>query len=399
MKNWRKSVCAGISARGNMNLKIRDNLLKYGMHALNMMGMLRVRKLSEIDIKKSSGILVVVTTALGDAIFCTPLFREIRRALPGVKVGVLVHAAFQDIMTDDRNIDVVVPYYGKFKKALVTCRRLKAGKFDIALAANLNDPDVMPLIYWSGIRTIIRRPWKASEYPYLVVNPEMLRGGEPPGHAVPLNLRMLEMLGLKPADNRTCVNINPEAAGRVDALFRERGLEGATRLIVFHPGASIVSKMWPAERYAELGRAILADFPGAKIVITGSAAEKKVCGAVAYGTGPSSVDLSGELSLRELAALTGKADLFVSGDTGPFHIANAQGIKTVTIYGPSEYGTNGPIWDLDIHKIVTGRIECYHDSCARRCRTPKCMTSIPVEAVLTECLQLLNLKRDGRIQA
>jgi ADP-heptose:LPS heptosyltransferase len=375
-----------------MNLKIRDNLLIQSMRLLNKAGALKIKHHKDIDAHKSRGILVVVTTALGDAIFCTPLFRALRKALPDTKIGLLVHHSFQDLFSGDENLDVIIPYYGKFKKVYSTWRHLKEDAFDIALVANMNDPDVIPLLYWSGIRAMIRRPWKSTIYPYLISNPEMMGSGDPPDHAIPLNLKMAEIVGLKPEAERTYISVNAESQAGIANLLHDFGIGDDELLIGFHPGASLRSKMWPPESYAELGKNIIARYPRAKIILTGGNKESPLCLDIQKKIGAGAFSVAGKLPLKELAALIQRFTLFVSGDTGPFHIANALGIRTVTIFGPSDDKTNGPIWDLDIHRVITNKPGCWYDNCARWCKEPVCITDIPVDIIYKACRGFLDTK-------
>lgn len=373
-----------------MNLKIRDNAVKYGMHMLNRLGMINAAALADIRARSARGVLVVVTTALGDAVFCTPLFRVLRAELPGVKIGLFVHRAFQDIFCDDPNLDVVIPYYGKFRRILATRKRLQQEGFDIALIANANDPDVIPLLYWSGIRALVRRPWKSTIYHYLISNASMMGKGQPPDHAIPLNLKMAEILGLNAGGlQKTFIGLNPAAMKRISQLLEHAAVPEDAVLVGFHPGASLKSKMWPAERYEELAQRLLRKYPTAVIVLSGSSKEAPICDAIARPLGRRALNTAGKLSLREVVALLQRQALFVSGDTGPFHLANALGKRTVTIFGPSDEKTNGPLWDLDIHKVIKNSYDCYYDNCARWCRKPMCMQDIPVERVWAACDELL----------
>jgi ADP-heptose:LPS heptosyltransferase len=379
-----------------MNLKLRDNLLILTMHALNRMGKLKVKSLSQIDVAHSKGILVVVTTALGDAIFCTPLIKTLRKALPDKKIGLLVHHSFQTIFQDDENLDVVIPYHGKFKKVRSIWRKLKTEGFDVALVANMNDPDVIPLLYWTGTRSIIRRPWKSTIYPYLISNPEMMARGEPPDHAIPLNLKMAEVIGLKTDNGRTYTPLNKESQEKISNLLRDTGVGDGEMVIGFHPGASLESKMWPLRNYVDLAERIRAVYPGVTIVLTGSKKEAPLCGKIEQQISTNVLNTSGRLSLREVVALLERLTLFVSGDTGPFHIANSFGVRTVTIFGPSDDKTNGPIWDLDIHRVIKNRLECYYENCVRWCKKPECIRDIPVATVYEECMSLLDAGRPAR---
>jgi heptosyltransferase-3 len=50
---------------------------------------------------------------------------------------------------------------------------------------------------------------------------------------------------------------------------------------------------------------------------------------------PVAANLAGALSLKELAALTAQARLFIGVDSAPMHIAAAVGTPAVAIFGPS----------------------------------------------------------------
>jgi heptosyltransferase III len=64
--------------------------------------------------------------------------------------------------------------------------------------------------------------------------------------------------------------------------------------------------------------------------------------AITHGTGPEVVDLVGRMSLAELAAVLGRAALYVGPDTGVSHIAAATGTPMVVLFGPSNPVSWGP---------------------------------------------------------
>lgn len=101
------------------------------------------------------------------------------------------------------------------------------------------------------------------------------------------------------------------------------------------------------------------------------------------------VDMSGKLSLKQLAALTGKARLFVGVDSAPMHIAAAMGTPTVALFGPSGDQEWGP-W-MAPHRIVTSNHSCRpcgNDGCGGG-KVSDCLTAIPVEQVLDAIRGLL----------
>ncbi|MDT0424273.1 MULTISPECIES: glycosyltransferase family 9 protein [Streptomyces] len=103
--------------------------------------------------------------------------------------------------------------------------------------------------------------------------------------------------------------------------------------VVVHPGANAPAREWPAERYAEVIRALRAD--GRRVVITGGPDEKDLVARLGRAAGIPDDDLfPGTLSFGTLAALLSRAALLLSSDTGPAHLAVACATPSVTLFGP-----------------------------------------------------------------
>jgi ADP-heptose:LPS heptosyltransferase len=69
--------------------------------------------------------------------------------------------------------------------------------------------------------------------------------------------------------------------------------------------------------------------------------------------------------IADLVELSRAADLIVSGDTGPVHIAAAVGTPIVAIYGPTDPARNGP-WAAE--DVVLSRFEDCDCHYLRQCR-------------------------------
>ncbi|MCG8925842.1 glycosyltransferase family 9 protein [Lentzea sp. CC55] len=111
--------------------------------------------------------------------------------------------------------------------------------------------------------------------------------------------------------------------------FRLAPLGERTGRIVVHPGASTGARRWPAERYAEVARAL-----GPEVVITAGPGEEDLARRV----GPNVV--AG--TLADLMDLVGTARLVVCGDTGVAHVATAYRTPSVLLFGPVPPALWGP---------------------------------------------------------
>lgn len=142
-----------------------------------------------------------------------------------------------------------------------------------------------------------------------------------------------------------------EAPGFVpgDALReRVKGMlpAGGAPLFIFTPNSSDVLRLrkWAKENYIALGRALLGQNPGIRIVFTGLESERAACaGAVAALGLPEGANLAGRLTLEELCALFTLGDVLVTNDSGPGHFAAMTPIHQVVLFGPETPRLYGPL--------------------------------------------------------
>ena len=105
------------------------------------------------------------------------------------------------------------------------------------------------------------------------------------------------------------------------------------KYVVLSLGAGQDFRVWPAERFAEVARFILAHFPTYKLVLTGAPNEKAYTETFMTNMPDTSgiVDLTGNLSIPELIYVLTKADLLIANETGIVHIAASTQTPTVVI--------------------------------------------------------------------
>jgi heptosyltransferase III len=209
-------------------------------------------------------------------------------------------------------------------------------------------------------------------------------------HVVEYNLDALRVLDIHPTLEQRKLTLVPghEAESRATELMAIHGL--TTRgFIHLHPSSRWLFKCWPAEKTAALMDALHAQ--GHQLVLTAApdANETGLITAIKHHTRSPCLDLSGQLSLKELAVLTSHARLFIGVDSAPMHIAAAMGTPTVALFGPSGDKEWGP-WQV-LHRVVTTDHTCR--PCGRAgCGDSKisdCLVTLPVERVLKAVHELL----------
>jgi ADP-heptose:LPS heptosyltransferase len=178
---------------------------------------------------------------------------------------------------------------------------------------------------------------------------------------------------------------------RLNLAVEERRLVAETigdrsgPVVGVHVSGGRAIKQWDPARFRDLALRLVRA-RGATIVFTGTAADRALVEPVAAALPrPNAIDVTGVLDLPALAALLERLDVFVTGDSGPMHVAAAVGTPVVAVFGPSDparYAPRDPI-----HRIV--RIDLPCSPCNRirlppeRCagHIPDCLTGIDVDMV------------------
>ena len=167
-----------------------------------------------------------------------------------------------------------------------------------------------------------------------------------------------------------------------------------------HPGSRWLFKCWPAERTAALLDLIVAD--GLAVIVTGAPDDREralttaVLAAVRPATLPRVVNLTGALSMPELAALTACARAFAGVDSAPMHIAAAMGTPALALFGPSSEFAWGP-WRVAQRVVASTQYSCRPcglDGCGGG-KVSECLTTLPVERVHAALASLLAETRRG----
>lgn len=109
--------------------------------------------------------------------------------------------------------------------------------------------------------------------------------------------------------------------------------------VMLHPGAGRAEKCWGEERFAHLARGLIREHGIAPVVSWGPGDERRA--QALRNLLPRSPALPA-LDFAGLARVIREAALFVAGDTGPLHLADALGVRTLALYGPTDPARNGP---------------------------------------------------------
>jgi ADP-heptose:LPS heptosyltransferase len=148
-----------------------------------------------------------------------------------------------------------------------------------------------------------------------------LRHRRTPGaHEAEAALELAEAAGFpQPDDGRLRVHEPPDVGQ----------LTGPGPYVVLHPGASVPARAWSPDRAAEAVRELAA--AGRRVLVTGGPDERDL---TAYVAGEHGTDLGGRTEAPELSGVLAGADVVVTGNTAPAHLAAAVGTPVVSLFAP-----------------------------------------------------------------
>jgi ADP-heptose:LPS heptosyltransferase len=174
----------------------------------------------------------------------------------------------------------------------------------------------------------------------------------------------------------------PDAVSR---LLDDPAAGGAARqFVVVHPGASVSSRRWPAERHRQT--VLRLTELGAKVVVTGGPAERELTREVA---GAEAVDLGGDTPLDSLAAVLARASVVVTGNTGPAHLAAAVRTPVVSLFSPVVPASRWAPYGVP-HVLLGDQDAACRGTRATECPVAghPCLNSVTAEQVVEACLEL-----------
>jgi len=334
-------------------------------------------------------ILVVRAGALGDTLMATPVVRALAARYPGAEIDFLCAAGAAPLLEGNPAVVRIlplqhrnVPWFLSLEKRRLL-RELRAARYEFAVLLESAER-FHQLLRHAGIPRV--RSFRDIQF-------------DPMLHSAANNLRVagFDDLGAVPGGLDMDLFVSPEEEAAAERLLASSLRAPASGLrIGLHAGWGPRGKKnknqgerlkgWGLDNFIELGRLLVAR--GRHLVLTGAEEDRSEAEAIAAGLPAGSATvLAGRTSVRQLAAVICRLDLFVSVDTGPAHMAAAVGTPLVVLWGPSKLHQVAPISSRSPVRIVRHPVfcaPCYDTPMMKTCRRNICMESISPQRVMRE---------------
>jgi heptosyltransferase-2 len=332
---------------------------------------------------------------VGDAVMTVPALRELRRVLPRARITLATRAWAQDIFDGADFIDdlLIIESSRGVRPFIRQVRDWRARRFDLAVLL----PNSMESALVAFAARIPARVGHATEsrgefLTHALETPSW-RGTR---HEVFYYLNIVAGLeralagasGVEGHEPRFALEVSDARKARALALLESRGADAARPLVALCPGSTNSrAKRWHADRFAALADRLIEE-AGASVLLIGAREESDVTKEVLAKMHHNPVALTGETTLAETTAILSVADLLVTNDTGPAHLASALGRPTLVIFGPTNPLTTRPFApEAGIVRRPPDCAPCMLRDCPIDHR---CMTAIEVEEVFARAVALLD---------
>lgn len=350
----------------------------------------------KVPVTKLENILLVRLSAIGDVVNCLPALRLLKKEYPDVRVTWAVERSSASLLEGDRDVDeVFVVKRREWTRGILKMenlvslggafRALRERGFDVTLdfQGNLRSGLVA---FASGARLRVGfTAGRVKEFCHIFYTRHVYLP-RTAMHRVRKNLLLLEALGIKPELLPAGLKVAPADGEAIKKFIGEKNIQ-KKRIVILHPGVSSFGafKQWPREGFAEVARK-LARRKRLTVVVTWGPGERLLAGEIVRLSDGAALLGPEPRGLRELAYLLKQSAMFVSGDTGPLHIAAAVGTPVVGLYGPKDPAVYGPVGER--HVVVRKDIEC--SPCQlRSCPETRCMKLITPDEVYRACRRIL----------
>jgi ADP-heptose:LPS heptosyltransferase len=280
--------------------------------------------------------------SIGDTVIAVPCFHAIERAFPHHRRILLTDALLSarassvETVLEGTGLIQEVVYFpvgrGKLSHSVALARRLRQLDADalVYLAPRTTGLQVYrDLLFFraAGIRNVIGAPLGAAARECRIdpltgeLEHEAYRLARTLGAAIPVDL------------SESSWDLRLSAAEHATAAQRLSGLLGWRPILALSPGARIPAKDWGEERWDALIGLLQVRLPTLSLVFIGAPDERALTERLARQWAGVKVNLCGELTPRESAAVLAKTDLLVCHDSGPMHLAASQGTRCVALFG------------------------------------------------------------------
>lgn len=354
----------------------------------------RARK--PLSARKINNILFIKFFGMGSIILVSPVIKAVKEKYPQARIFFMTFASNQEILelldVGDVHLFIrrnnIFAFFFDIANALI---KLNMARIDLAFDLEFFSRFTVILLLLSGAKVrvgyFLRKVWRGNFLTHQIYFNHFK-------HITRGFSAILEPLGIdEKCIPKPVINMNGDKAPSMDEIARKHKLSLNNKdagIICINVNSSELSidRRWPKENFRHLAQRLLKHSEKIFLVFIGSASERGYVQSVISSIENDRdrmVNLSGEISLKELVVLFAHSKMLITSDSGPLHLASASQTPTVSLFGPESPIRYGPLGNN--HIVFCKNLYCspclnVYNAKKSMCNSEnKCMQLISVEEV------------------
>jgi heptosyltransferase-2 len=392
-------------------------IVAYMLSILIRLPHLKIHK-TPIDLYHITKIIIIKTDGIGDFVLISAFLRELREYFSECEITLVASASTRPLAERCPHADRVIVFdcgrgisffahlLQAWRARLFARRKLCPLGFDLAIVPRW-DVDISgasALSYFSGAR------WRVAFSEHVNPNKSLINHGFDSFathvinsriicHEVERSFEILRFLGANVNDAGLEVWTDTSDEDFAQVTLDRYGIEGDRIVVAIAPGASEAKRRWPGSRFAKVARELQMQL-NAVVVLLGDKHDRQTADEIAEVLGRDFIDLVGQTTLPQTAAVLRRSTIFVGNCSGALHLAAAAGVPVVEISchprGGSELHCNSPtrFGPWLVPQIVL-QPERPTPPCYQACedQIPHCILNVSVDEAAKAAFHLLETTR------
>ena len=278
-------------------------------------------------------ILLLQLKRIGDLILSTPAIAALRKHYPDAQITLAVSNECAELLPAIPNVDHILVARRNLRDVAMVSS-VAGKKFDYCIDFTRNDRSAFFTLLSGARKRVasyrVREQSKARARVYTDFVGVRVRDM----HTIDYNLALLQPLNVHAVSSAPQLELPQIAREKADRLRRDWKI---TRpYVILHPGSARREKLWNAARWAEIIEHFCENNESNLVLTSGPSVDEQThITEITRRTRQKFVNLSGKTDLLTLAALIGDAQLLVTVDSAPVHLAASTHTPQVILFGPT----------------------------------------------------------------
>ena len=331
-------------------------------------------------IKNPKKILFIRNDHIGDMVYSTQVFREVKKLYPHVELHVLASPSNKELIEKDKNVDKIIEshrFWHKGFKGFINyfkiISKIKKENYDVGIDLRRSKLNMFFYLFIPGIKkragyynvnggkAFLTHPFACEEKTVNVFDISTMAG---------------KFFGINLKNSLPEIHNDEEDEKDYQEIIKKNKIK---KYIVFGPGATEDSKRWPEKKFNELIEKFHKKYPNHKIILSGATSDKQLINRLSKGRDYCIPLIN--FNLRKMALVYKNSDAVVANDGCGSDISWVAGGKLVTLVGPVDIELQNPPKNTI---VIHHELPCYPCNYNKPCKKPFgkwCMDLISVDEV------------------